>query len=81
MNERWKYQVKYGFFFAIFIVLFNALFEYREQSFVHKLSTLVFWLKFLVLLILSIFVLGYFSWKSKGGKDYAWSDLFGKNKK
>ena len=79
MNERWKYQIKVGFFFAIFIMLFNAVFEYREKPFLNELSKGSFWMKFLVLLLVSIFLLGYINWKGRNKEGgLSWSDIFKK---
>lgn len=33
MNERWKYQIKTGGFWGIFMTVFNILFELKQVSF------------------------------------------------
>jgi hypothetical protein len=81
MSERWKYQIKTGGFWAVFMIVFMTLFDWKEKPILNELTTPYFYIKVVVYLATGIFFVGYFSWKAKNGKEYTWSDLFGKKKK
>jgi hypothetical protein len=79
MSERWSYQIRKGFFFAILIVVANKFSQNDGTSFIEEIATLSFWLMFSIFLIFSIFIFGYLLWKTKQkGSDYNWSDIFRK---
>ena len=81
MSERWKYQVKTGAFWGIFMIVFMLLFEWKEKPILDQVTSLQFYLKFASYLVVGIFGLGYINWKQKQkGADYTWSDLFRKKK-
>ena len=65
MSERWKYQLKMGGFWGIFMIIFMTLFEIKEKSISEQLSSPNFYIRAISYLVLGIFVLGYFNWKSK----------------
>ena len=65
MSERWKYQLKMGGFWGIFMIIFMTLFEIKEKSISEQLSSKDFYFRAISYLVLGIFVLGYFNWKSK----------------
>jgi len=69
MNERWKYQIKTGGFWGIFMTVFNVLFELKQVSFLEQISKPTFYIRLVILVILGIFVLGYFNWKAKLKKE------------
>jgi glucan phosphoethanolaminetransferase (alkaline phosphatase superfamily) len=69
MNERWKYQIKTGGFWGIFMTVFTILFELKQVSFLEQISKPTFYIRLVVLVILGIFVLGYFNWKGKLKKE------------
>jgi hypothetical protein len=80
MNERWKYQLKVGLFWGLFMLVFMTLFEWKEQPIMTQLSSLKFYVRLVVYLALGIFFVGYFSWKGKDPKNNSWSTFFGKKK-
>ena len=65
MNERWKYQIKTGGFWGIFMTVFNVLFELKQVSFLEQISKPTFYIRLVGYVIVGIFVLGYFNWKAK----------------
>jgi len=65
MSERWKYQIKTGLPWGIFMTVFMILFEIKEVSFIDQVSQPFFYFKAVAYILLGIFVLGYSSWKSK----------------
>jgi hypothetical protein len=65
MSERWKYQLKMGGFWGVFMVVFMTLFELKEKSVPQQLSENNFYIRAASYIVIGIFVLGYFSWKEK----------------
>ena len=65
MNERWKYQIKIGLFWGVFMTFFNVLFEIKEISLSQQFSSNIFYLRLVVYTLVGVFVLGYINWKSK----------------
>ena len=65
MSERWKYQIKMGGFWGIFMIIFMTLFELKEKPFMEQLSSSNFYIRASVYLVLGIFGLGYYNWKQK----------------
>ena len=65
MNERWKYQVKMGGFWGIFMIVFMTLFEIKEKSISEQFSSSDFYIRAISYLVIGVFVLGYFNWKAK----------------
>jgi hypothetical protein len=65
MSERWKYQIKTGLFWGIFMSVFNVLFDLQEKSISTQLSTANFYLRAVVFILVGIFLLGYINWKAK----------------
>ena len=65
MNERWKYQLKMGGFWGVFMVIFMTLFELKEKTVSQQLSENNFYVRAVSYIVIGIFVLGYFSWKEK----------------
>jgi hypothetical protein len=65
MSERWKYQLKTGFFWGIFMSVFNLLFEMQEKPIRIQLTSDAFYLRALGFILVGILVLGYFNWKAK----------------
>jgi hypothetical protein len=65
MNERWKYQIKTGGFWGIFMTVFTILFELKQVSFLEQISKPTFYIRLVGYVIVGIFVLGYFNWKAK----------------
>jgi hypothetical protein len=69
MSERWKYQIKMGGIWGVFMTVFNVLFDIKETPFSAQVALLLFILKPSHILV-GIFVLGYFTWKSNKNKTY-----------
>ena len=65
MNERWKYQIKMGGIWGVFMTVFNVLFDIKETPFAAQVATPTFYFKSIAYILVGIFVLGYFTWKSK----------------
>ncbi len=63
MSERWRYQIKTGGFWGIFMTLFNVLFELKEKPFLTQISNPNLYLRAFFYLVTGIFLLGYFNWK------------------
>jgi hypothetical protein len=64
MSERWKYQLKMGGFWGVFMTIFSSLFTLKEHSFSQQLSAPTFYIRMAVFLLLGIFGLGYFNWRA-----------------
>ena len=65
INERWKYQLKTGGFWGVFMTVFMALFQMNEKPLQEQVTSWQFYFRFVVFLAVGIFVLGYSSWKTK----------------
>jgi hypothetical protein len=65
MSERWKYQLKSGGIWGVFMIVFMTLFEIKEKPFAEQISSYNFYFRAVVYLVIGIFVLGYFNWKAK----------------
>ena len=65
MSERWKYQIKTGGLWGVFMVVFMTLFEISEKPLAQQLRSGEFYFRAIVYIILGIFILGYFNWKAK----------------
>jgi hypothetical protein len=65
MSERWKYQLKTGGFWGIFMSVFNLLFEMQEKPISIQLTSVGFYVRALIFILVGIFILGYFNWKAK----------------
>lgn len=63
MSERWKYQLKMGGFWGVFMTVFMTLFEIKEKPFMEQITSYNFYLRAVVYIGVGIFVLGYFNWK------------------
>ena len=64
MNNRWTYQLVTGGLWALFMIVFSTFFV-EDMPFQDRLTTQLFWIKFVSYFALGIFVLGYVSWKGK----------------
>lgn len=65
MSERWKYQLKTGGFWGIFMTVFMALFEMKEHPLTEQLVSGQFYFRMVTFLIVGIFLLGYINWRAK----------------
>ena len=65
MSERWQYQIKTGGIWGIFMIVFNVLFNIKEIPFAEQIATSHFYFRAAAYIGVGIFILGYFTWKSK----------------
>jgi hypothetical protein len=65
MSERWKYQIKTGGVWGVFMTIFNVLFDIKEIPFSEQAATANFYIRATAYILVGIFVLGYFTWKSR----------------
>lgn len=65
MSERWKYQLKMGGFWGVFMVIFMTLFELQEKTISQQLADRNFYIRAVGYILIGVFVLGYFNWKEK----------------
>lgn len=65
MSERWKYQIKMGSIWGLFMTVFNVLFDLKETPLAAQVTTPAFYLKAVAYILVGIFVLGYYTWKSR----------------
>ncbi|CAH0337282.1 hypothetical protein FVB9288_03036 [Flavobacterium sp. CECT 9288] len=65
MSERWKYQITMGSIWGIVMTVFNVLFDLKETPLAAQVATSAFYLKAVAYILVGIFVLGYYTWKSK----------------
>ncbi|MEO0045284.1 MAG: hypothetical protein RL705_475 [Bacteroidota bacterium] len=65
MSERWKYQLKSGGLWGVFMIVFMTLFDIKEKPFTEQIHSNSFYFRVFVYLVVGIFVLGYFNWKAK----------------
>jgi hypothetical protein len=79
MSERWKYQIRLGLFWSLFMILFIAL--SNEKSINEQINSKFFYLRIIGILIVGIFIMGYLSWLGQNPENNKWSNLFKKNKK
>jgi amino acid permease len=69
MSERWKYQIKTGGIWGVFMSIFMILFNLKEASFSEQISKPEFFIRAAAYIVIGIFVLGYFTWKSKNKRE------------
>ncbi|MFY0481603.1 hypothetical protein ACI6PS_03280 [Flavobacterium sp. PLA-1-15] len=65
MSERWKYQLKVGLPWGIFMTVFMAIFNMDEKPLTELVQTWFFYFQMAMFLVVGVFILGYSSWKSK----------------
>lgn len=81
MSERWKFQLKFGIFWGLFMGFCTIFFEGKQNAIQEELTSPKFYLRMSIYLLLGIFLLGYLSWKGKDPKNNKWSTFFGKKTK
>jgi hypothetical protein len=69
MSERWKYQLKTGAFWGLFMIGFSTFMNHENKPMPIALTEIDFYFRGVVFLLFGVFVLGYTSWKSKVKKD------------
>ena len=65
MSERWKYQLKTGGFWGIFMIVFTTVFALKEKPLATQITNSDFYIRAFGFLLFGVFALGYSSWKSK----------------
>lgn len=65
MSERWKYQLKVGIFWGLFMIVLMTLMNWKEKPIMVQLVSPNFYIKLGAYLACGIFVMGYVSWKAK----------------
>lgn len=63
MSERWKYQIKTGGIWGLFMVVFMTLFELKEKPFMEQITSYNFYLRAVIYIAIGIFGLGYYNWR------------------
>ena len=69
MSERWKYQIKSGGIWGVFMTVFNVLFELKEKPIGVQVTSQNFYIRAVAFILIGIFVLAYFNWKQKVKKE------------
>lgn len=65
MNERWKYQLKTGGIWGVFMVVFSTVFALEDKPLAIQLASTNFYLRGVIYIAIGVFILGYFNWKAK----------------
>jgi len=65
MSERWKYQIKTGGTWGVFMTLLMVFFESENTPITAQLLSWQFYFRLVALLVTGIFVLAYFTWKAR----------------
>jgi putative Mn2+ efflux pump MntP len=69
MSERWKYQLKTGGIWGVFMVIVITVFDLKDKPLIEQLSSWNFYVRSIIYIGIGIFVLGYFNWKAKEKRD------------
>ncbi len=65
MTERWKYQLKTGGFWGLFMIVFTTVLALKEKPLATQMADYNYYIRAVGVLLFGVFVLGYSSWKSK----------------
>jgi hypothetical protein len=65
MTERWKYQLKTGGFWGVFMIIFTTVFALKEKPFATQITDSNYYIRAAGFLLFGVFALGYSSWKAK----------------
>ena len=65
MSERWKYQIRIGMFWGLFMSLGMTAFDCLNTSFEEAILPKRIFLRVIIFVSTGIFLLGYDSWKRK----------------
>ena len=68
MSERWKYQIKTGAPWGVFMIVITLIFGLKEKPFATQIVDYNFYFRAVGYILFGIFVLGYSSWKTKTRK-------------
>lgn len=67
MSERWKYQIRMGGIWGLFMTVFMTWYEAKEHPLIEQLSSPQLYIRMVAFLAVGIFVLGYYTWKNRKG--------------
>ena len=79
MSERWKYQIKIGLFWGLFMSIMSTFTS--EKKLVEEMHEGRIYWRFILNLFVGIFFMGYLFWKGRDPKNNSWSSVFKRNKK
>jgi hypothetical protein len=65
MSERWKYQLRFGGFWGIFMTVFSVLSSLQENTVKQQLTSGNFYIRLVGYFAGGIFILGYINWRYK----------------
>ena len=65
MGEKWKYQLKMGIIWGLFMSVFNLLFNLQSQPLVQQLQSSGFYVRAVLFIVVGVFVLGNYNWNKK----------------
>ncbi len=65
MSEKWKYQLRMGIIWGLFMSVFNLLFNLQSQSLVQQLQSSGFYVRAVLFIVVGVFVLGNYNWNKK----------------
>lgn len=65
MSERWKYQIKMGGIWGIFMTVFMTWFEVKQHPLAEQLVSPQLYIRLAGFLAFGIFILGYYTWKNR----------------
>lgn len=65
MSERWKYQVKVGGLWGLFMIVFSTWYLTEKTPLEKQLADNGYYFRAIGYLLFGIFVLGYSSWTAK----------------
>jgi hypothetical protein len=68
MSERWKYQIKTGAPWGVFMIAITTFFGLKENPFMSQIADPNFYFRAVGFILFGIFALGYSSWKTKNKK-------------
>jgi hypothetical protein len=74
MSERWKYQLKIGVFWSLFMTFFMAI--NNEKSFSEQINSSDLYVRLGINFLVGIFIMGYLTWKGQDEKNNSWSTFF-----
>jgi len=65
MSERWKFQIRMGGMWGIFMTVFMTWYETKEHPLTEQLSSAQLYIRMVAFLAVGIFGLGYYGWKNR----------------
>ncbi len=74
MSERWKFQLKTGLIWSIFMSVFMAL--SNDKSLKEQLNSSDLFVRSILIFLCGIFIMGYLTWKGQDDKYNSWGTFF-----